>query len=126
MNVNTTNKVKELTIKYVGNSDTPYQTKMRKQFMEFATELLTSEIKPFTNHNWGKEFKKGQVTKEVWSGELISECEYLDDLGQGRMLFYDRTSKCFRCVYWEYVELAGKFGLNGWTCAKSPSEFVRL
>lgn len=59
-------------------------------------------------------FKRGDVTKEVWAGDLVCECEYIDNLGEGRMRFYDRTSKCFRCVFWEYDDKDKKFILNGW------------
>lgn len=71
-------------------------------------------------------FKKEQVTDKVWAGDLVSKCEYIDDLGQGRMLFYDKTFKCFRCVYWEYDESSKKFILNGWVCGNSPHSFERL
>lgn len=71
-------------------------------------------------------FKKGQITDKVWSGDIVTSCEYLDDLGQGRMLFFDKTFKCFRCVYWEYDVNDNKFYLNGWVCAGSPSSFKRL
>ena len=70
-------------------------------------------------------FKFGQITQEIWMGDLVSECEYLGELGEGRMLFYDKSYKCFRCVYWEKNE-NGEFVLNGWKCADAPSKFKRL
>lgn len=67
-------------------------------------------------------FKLGDKTNRVWHGDLVTECEYICNLGQGRMLFYDTKSKCFRRVFIE--ETNGVFILNGWDCANTPSELL--
>jgi len=69
------------------------------------------------------QFKLGDRTKDVWAGDLVSECEYIADLGYGTMLFYDIKFKCFRKVFWHRLE-DGKFILNGWNCANCPSELL--
>jgi len=66
--------------------------------------------------------KLGDRTKEIWVGDIVVECEYIADLGQGRMLFYDITTKCFRRVYFELYE--GNAILNGWDCAKTVQELL--
>lgn len=45
------------------------------------------------------EFKIGEKTKEIWAGDLVTECEFLAKLGNGQMLFYDIEYKCFRRVF---------------------------
>lgn len=69
-------------------------------------------------------FKIGDTTPNVWAGDFVTVCEYLGDLGQGRMLFWDVQNKCFRRVF---VELTGEDDrpvLNGWDCANRPSELL--
>jgi len=66
-------------------------------------------------------FKLGDKTTDVWAGDIVTECEYLADLGQGRMLFYDIKFKCFRRVF---REPHGKAILNGWDVADRPSKFL--
>lgn len=68
-------------------------------------------------------FKLGDKTTDVWAGDIVTECEYLGDLGQGRMLFYDTRFKCFRRVF-IVVDEDGKPYMNGWDCAKKPSELL--
>ena len=67
-------------------------------------------------------FTIGEKTKDVWAGDIVTTCEYLGNLGQGRMLFYDTTFKCFRRVFVEVVN--GDPYLNGWDCANKPSELI--
>ena len=70
------------------------------------------------------EFTIGQKTKDVWSGDLVRECEFITYLDKGRgMLFYDLSSRCFRYVFWQYH--MGKFIMNGWRCAKTVSELLK-
>ncbi len=69
-------------------------------------------------------FKKGDITDKVWAGDFVAKCEFIDYLPLGLMLFYDKTFKCFRRVYWEYYDK--KFILNGWDCASSPSKFKKI
>lgn len=66
--------------------------------------------------------KIGDKTKEIWSGDIVTECEFLGHIDGGKMLFYDVDFKCFRAVYFEIYE--GNTILNGWTCAKKPSELI--
>jgi hypothetical protein len=68
------------------------------------------------------EFKVGDKTKDVWAGDFVATCEYLCNLGQGRMLFYDVECKCFRRVFVEVVD--GNPCLNGWDCASTPSKLL--
>ncbi len=67
-------------------------------------------------------FKLGEKTNKVWAGDFVSECEFLADLGEGRMLFYDTTAKCFRRVFIEFDE--GQPYMNGWNCANKPSKLL--
>lgn len=67
-------------------------------------------------------FKLGDKTQEVWAGDIVTTCEYLADIGQGRMLFYDTKFKCFRRAFIEVVD--GEPCLNGWDCANKPSELL--
>jgi hypothetical protein len=68
------------------------------------------------------QFKLGEVTDKIYCGDLASQCEYLADLGEGRMLFYDITSKCFRRVFPQWEN--NKYILNGWACAPKPSQLL--
>lgn len=67
-------------------------------------------------------FEVGDKTKDIWSGDLVSECVFLANIGQGRMLFYDETFKCFRRVFIEMCD--GEPCLNGWDCASKPSKLL--
>jgi hypothetical protein len=67
-------------------------------------------------------FEIGEKTQSVWCGDIVTTCEYLGDLGQGRMLFWDVTFRCFRRVF---IEMDGKTPiLNGWDCASRPSKLL--
>ena len=68
-------------------------------------------------------FKIGDKTKDIWAGDLVSECEYLGNLKKGRMLFYDVTFKCFRSTFIE-IDEDGKPYLDGWKCADRPSKLL--
>lgn len=68
-------------------------------------------------------FKLGDKTEDVWAGDIVTKCEYLADLGQGRMLFYDTRFKCFRRVF-IVVDKDGEPYLNGWDCAGKPSDLL--
>ena len=56
-------------------------------------------------------FKRGDITKDVWAGDLVSTCEFIDDIGMGLMLFHDKTFGGYRAVHREKNGV-----LNGWTC----------
>ena len=56
-------------------------------------------------------FKHGDITEDVWAGDLVTKCEFIDDLGLGLMLFRDTTFGGYRAVYRETNGV-----LNGWTC----------
>ena len=74
-------------------------------------------------------FKPGDVTEDVWSGDIVNECEFIRYLDHGMMLFYSRTTKCFVRAFWEtWDDEDGEKPeviLNGWECAESPSKFIR-
>jgi len=68
-------------------------------------------------------FKPGDMTNEVWSGDVVTDCEYIRSLGRGAHLFYDHTILCFRRVFWDvYATKAGhpSFVLNGWENSNTP------
>lgn len=67
-------------------------------------------------------FKVGEVTEDIWSGDIVSKCEFLADLGEGHMLFYDTTFKCFRKTFIAVDD--GEPYLNGWNCDSKPSKLV--
>ena len=69
------------------------------------------------------QFKLGDKTRSVISGDLVTECEFLSDLGNGQMLFYDITLKCFRRVFIA-ADGGGTLYLNGFTCASRPSKLL--
>lgn len=68
-------------------------------------------------------FEIGEKTQDVWAGDLVIDCEYLGDLGQGRMLFYDTTFKCFRRVFIDVLD--GEPYMNGWDSASRPSKLLK-
>jgi len=68
-------------------------------------------------------FQLGDVTKDIWAGDLVSTCEFVADIGEGRMIFYDTTFECFRRVFWENKQ--GNWCLNGWKCASTISELLK-
>ncbi len=69
-------------------------------------------------------FKLGEKTRDVWCGDIVEECEFVCDYSQGRMIFYDIKSKCFRLAFYEECGY-GKLILNGWKCASSISELLK-
>lgn len=68
-------------------------------------------------------FKLGDKINDVWAGDLVTECEFVAEMGQGRMLFYDTKFKCFRRVYIT-VDKDGKPYMNGWDCGSKPSDLL--
>jgi hypothetical protein len=68
-------------------------------------------------------FKLGDKTRDVWAGDIVTTCEYLGSLGQGRLLFYDTTCKCFRRVYIAVSNLGEPY-LNGWDSVDEPSKLL--
>lgn len=70
-------------------------------------------------------FKLGDKTRNIWCGDLISECEFITNLGQGRMLFYDIDYKCFRLVFLESYDGGNTVRLNGWKAASSITEILQ-
>lgn len=68
-------------------------------------------------------FEIGEKTTDVWAGDIVTTCEYLGELGQGRMLFWDVQHKCFRRVFIAVGD-DGKPYMNGWDCASRPSKLL--
>ena len=68
-------------------------------------------------------FRLGDKTTEIWCGDIVSHCEFICNLGEGRMLFYDITFKCFRRVFPEFRE-NNEIILNGWNCSHRPSLLI--
>lgn len=66
-----------------------------------------------------KEFKFGDITDQVWCGDIVTKCEFIQILPNKRLLFWDYTFKCFRYCYWEVLH--NEFILNGWDCSAGPS-----
>jgi hypothetical protein len=66
------------------------------------------------------QFKSGEKTKKIWCGDLVCNCEFIKDLEEGRMLFYDIDNDCFRLVYPEWDNREKTYLLNGWKCSKKP------
>lgn len=67
-------------------------------------------------------FQPGDITDKVWSGDLVTKCEFITDLTEGRMLFFDRDKKCFRLCYWEFR--GNSFSLNGWKSYPTSAELI--
>lgn len=67
-------------------------------------------------------FQLGDMTDRVWCGDIVTRCEFLRHLGDGRMLFRDHTFNCYRAAFWE--RLNGEFVLNGWTCAATVKDLL--
>lgn len=68
-------------------------------------------------------FKIGETTTNIWCGDFVTTCEFITDLDNGQMLFYDIKSRCFRKVYIE-VDDDGEPYMNGWNCANRPSKLI--
>ena len=64
----------------------------------------------------------GDKTREVWIGDTITECEFLGQLPDNRMLFFDTKFRCFRAVFFQVEE--GNVILNGMEAASKPSELL--
>lgn len=69
-------------------------------------------------------FEVGESTEDIWCGDIVTRCEFLADLGQGQMLFYDVKDKCFRKVFIDVTE-DGEPYMNGWNCAGKPSKLIK-
>ena len=69
-----------------------------------------------------KNFKFGEKTTNIYSGDIVSTCEFVADLGKGRLLFWDVTFKCFRRTKVRRGD--GELYLDGWDCESRPSKFV--
>jgi hypothetical protein len=71
-----------------------------------------------------RHFKPGDHTANVWSGDIVTDCEFIRPLDDGAMLFYDHTFRCFRRVFWTVLPdvgvYDGSFILNGWKCSDKP------
>lgn len=62
-----------------------------------------------------KKFKPGDVTDKLWIGDIVIKAVFIGYLQHGKMLFFDKTNRCFRIGFWE-VDGEGML-LNGWdTC----------
>jgi len=68
-------------------------------------------------------FKIGDITTQVWAGDLVHDCVFLAYLDNGGMLFYDLASEVFRYAFWQ-AEENGKFTLNGWKYNKNPAKLI--
>ena len=68
-------------------------------------------------------FEIGESTTDIWCGDFVTKCEFLANLGNGQMLFYDVNDKCFRKVFIE-VDEDGKPYMNGWKCESKPSKLL--
>lgn len=68
----------------------------------------------------GRCFKPGDHTDRVWSGDIVTDCEFICSLDGGAMLFYDHTFRCFRRAFWEVLPDDETFVLNGWKCSDKP------
>ena len=68
-------------------------------------------------------YKLGHRTNRIWAGDIVSECEFVTDISEGRMIFYDIKFKCFRIVFYE-LNNENDFILNGWKCANTISELI--
>lgn len=65
----------------------------------------------------------GEKRTDIWSGDLISENEFVCNISQGRILFWDTTCEVFRVCFWER-DSDGKMILNGWNCFNSISDVI--
>ena len=69
-----------------------------------------------------KEYKIGEITKDVWCGDFVVECEFIKKLPKGQLLFYNPKSKVFHAAFWEVLD--GEFILNGWNVAGKIKELL--
>lgn len=69
-------------------------------------------------------FEVGDLTEDIWCGDIVTKCEFLANLDHGQMLFYDVKYKSFRKVFIEVDEDTGKPYMNGWDCADRPSKLL--
>lgn len=72
-------------------------------------------------------FKPGDITEDVWSGDIVTKCEFIRYLDHGMMLFYNGTTKCFVRAFWEAVDDDEEVItlLNGWDCSSTVSEYIK-
>lgn len=61
-----------------------------------------------------KKFKIGDITEEIWCGDIVTKCEFIKKLGLGLMLFKECDSGTYRLVYRERDG-----SLNGWNAFSS-------
>lgn len=66
-------------------------------------------------------FEFGERTTDIWCGDLVITCEFITNLKNGQMLFFDIENKCFRKVFIEVNDNNVPY-MNGWNCASVPSE----
>ena len=69
-------------------------------------------------------FEVGESTEDIWCGDIVTKCEFLANVGNGQMLFYDVMDKSFRKVFIEVDDHNGKPYMNGWNCASRPSKLL--
>ena len=72
-------------------------------------------------------FKPGDITKDIWSGDIVTECEFIQYLDHGTMLFHNKTARCFVRAFWEVMDDGmGKpiTVLNGWDCSSDAGSFI--
>lgn len=68
----------------------------------------------------GKTYKPGEITTDVWCGDLVVELEFIKYLSRGHLLFFNPESKRFHRAYYEVI--GRDFVLNGWESAVSPAQ----
>ena len=69
-----------------------------------------------------KHYKPGDTEDNVWSGDLVSHCEFIQYLPFGIMVFREiKPFPCMRAVYYD-VDGDGEVCLNGWNCYDTINE----
>ena len=69
-----------------------------------------------------KIYKFGERTKDIWSGDIVTICEFIMTLPNQRLLFYDIDCKIFRSCFWQVIQ--GGFVLNGWDCTGTIKDLI--
>ena len=68
-----------------------------------------------------KHYKPGDIENNVWSGDIVSKCEFIMYLPFGIMVFREISpSPCLRAVY--YAIDHGEVFLNGWDAYQTLSQ----
>lgn len=86
----------------------------------FAASAGKKRVKYYTNMR--KKFKYGDISKDIWCGDIVTTCQFIGNLKDGKMLWRDLESNCFRLVHWE--DYAGKIYMNGWKCEEKLENLI--